>query len=404
MNSKVYEGLVSPPMSIRFPDGFLWGTATAAHQTEGGNWNNDWWAWEHAPDTPCVEPSGDATDHFWRYPGDLDLLAELGFEAYRFSLEWSRIEPEEGEFSTAALDHYSRMLDACLARDLVPVVTFHHFTSPRWVAADGGWTEPRTAERFTRFCERAVARLGDRIGIGCTINEPNVVSLIGWMIGAFPPGHNRDLEGYAKANDVLLDAHRRSYDVLKAGPGDFPLGLTLSMSDWADEDGDEARIDEYRKVHEDFFLEGVRGDDYLGVQAYSRTRVGAEGVLGPEPGIDVLPMGYEYWPNAVAASIRHAAEVAQTPLYVTENGIGTDDDDQRIRYLRDSLTGVARTIDEGYDVRGFFHWSLMDNFEWAFGYMMRFGLLAVDRESQARTVKPSGRWLSQVVTSNELDV
>jgi beta-glucosidase len=390
-------------MSIAFPDGFLWGTATAAHQTEGGNWNNDWWAWEHAPGTPCVEPSGDATDHFWRYPHDLDLLAELGFKAYRFSLEWSRIEPEEGEFSNAALDHYSRMVDACLERELTPVVTYHHFTSPRWVAADGGWTDPRTAERFARFCERAAARLGDRTGIACTINEPNVVSLIGWMVGAFPPGKNRDLDGYAKANEVLAQGHRRAYEAIKAGPGDAPVGLTLSMGDWAAEPGEEHRIDEYRRVHEDFFLEGVRGDDFLGVQAYSRTRVGADGVLGPEPGVETLPMGYEFWPTAVEASIRHAAEVAQVPLYVTENGIGTDDDDQRVRYLRESLAGVLRTIDDGYDVRGFFHWSLMDNFEWAFGYQMRFGLVAVDRTTQERTIKPSARWLSGIVKANALD-
>ncbi len=391
-------------MPIAFPYGFLWGTATAAHQVEGGNWNNDWWAWEHAPGTPCLEPSGDACDHFWRYPEDLDVLTELGFKAYRFSIEWSRIEPEQGEFSNAALDHYSRMLDACLERDLLPVVTFHHFTSPRWVASDGGWTEQRTAEHFARFSEHAVARLGDRIGLACTFNEPNVVSLIGWMVGAFPPGKTRDVEGYAKANEVLADAHRRSYEAIKSGPGEFPVGLTLSMGDWGAEPGEEHRIDEYRRVHEDFYLELARGDDYLGVQAYSRTRIGKEGVIGPEPGVEVLPMGYEYWPTAVEASIRHAAEIAQVPMYVTENGIGTDDDEQRTNYLRDSLAGVARTIDDGHDVRGFFHWSLLDNFEWAFGYQMRFGLVAVDRATQTRTIKPSARWLANVVKTNTLDV
>ena len=144
-------------MATTFPDGFLWGTATAAHQTEGGNWNNDWWAWEHAPNTVVEEPSGDACDHYWRYPQDLDLLVDLGFRAYRFSIEWSRIEPEDGEWSRAQLDHYARVIDACRDRGLLPVVTFHHFTTPRWVADDGGWTSPATADRFARFCERAVA-------------------------------------------------------------------------------------------------------------------------------------------------------------------------------------------------------------------------------------------------------
>ena len=152
---------MSAPMSIRFPDGFLWGTATAAHQTEGGNWNNDWWAWEHAPDTPCVEPSGDATDHFWRYPEDLDLLAELGFKAYRFSLEWSRIEPEEGEFSNAALDHYSRMLDACL--DTRPAPRRH--LPPLHLAPVGGGRR-RVDRPPHRGALRPVLRAGGRPGSG----------------------------------------------------------------------------------------------------------------------------------------------------------------------------------------------------------------------------------------------
>ena len=175
-------------MSRSFPDGFQWGTATAAHQVEGGNWNNDWWAWEHADGTPCVEPSGDACDQYHRYPDDIGLLRALGFGSYRFSLEWSRIEPEEGHFSVAALDHYRRVAAVCLANGIRPVVTFHHFTSPRWVAADGGWTNPAVVDRFTRFCERSVAHLGDLIDRACTINEPDVVAFVTYAIGLFPPG------------------------------------------------------------------------------------------------------------------------------------------------------------------------------------------------------------------------
>ncbi len=385
-----------------FPDGFLWGTATAAHQVEGDNWNNDWWAWEHAPDTVCADPSGDAVDHYWRYPQDLDILVELGFQAYRFSIEWSRIEPEEGEWSRSQLDHYARMLDACIERGLQPVVTFHHFTTPRWAAADGGWTNPVTAERFARFCEHAVDTLGDRIAMACTINEPNIVPLMGWLMGAFPPGRTQDLDGYAKATETLIAAHRRSYDALKAGRGDFPVGLTLSMSDWSAEPGCEDSMKDYRAHHEDVYLETCTGDDFFGVQAYSRTRVDTTGVTGPERGVEVLPMGYEYWPSAAEAAIRRAVEVTGVPVYVTVNGIGTDDDEQRIRFLRDSLAGVARTIDDGLDVRGFFHWSLLDNFEWAFGYRMRFGIVGVDRSTQQRTIKPSALWLSEVVKTNQL--
>ena len=173
---------------IEFPEGFLWGTATAAHQIEGGNVNNDWWAFEHDPDSGCVESSGDACDSFHRWREDVDLVADLGLGAYRFSLEWSRIEPAEGEWSVAALDHYRRICAACLGRGIQPVVTFHHFTTPLWLAARGGWEAPDAPERFARFCERAVAHLGDLIGWGCTLNEPNVVGVMGYTMGAFPPG------------------------------------------------------------------------------------------------------------------------------------------------------------------------------------------------------------------------
>src|SRR5680860_1398560 len=197
--------------TITFPDGFLWGTATAAHQVEGGNWNNDWWEWEHDPGSPTVDVSGDACDHLWRYPADIAVLADLGFGAYRFSLEWSRIEPEEGEFSTAALDHYRRMIAATLDHDLVPVVTFHHFTTPRWATADGGWESPATPERCARFCERATAHLGDVIGMACTINEPNVVAVMGYLLAHFPPGVS-DGARYLRANEPVSYTHLRAHE------------------------------------------------------------------------------------------------------------------------------------------------------------------------------------------------
>jgi beta-glucosidase len=389
-------------MTIDFPPGFVWGTSTAAHQTEGGNWNNDWWEFEHRSDTNCRDVSGDAVDHFHRYPDDIRMLRELGFGAYRFSLEWSRIEPEDNEWSRAALDHYRRMLACCLEHDVMPVVTFHHFTTPRWLASRGGWAEPAIVDHFARFCEHAVDALGDLIAMGCTINEPNVVSVLGYISGEFPPGL-RDFAAFAKVNENMIAAHRKSYDVIKAGPGDFPLGLTLSMSDWWAPDGAEDRLERTRYGHEGQFCEAARGDDYFGVQAYTRVRLDEQGMpTGPEPGIELLDMGYEYWPQGLEISVRYAAETAQVPLYVTENGIGTTDDAQRIRYTTDALEGVGRCLADGLDVRGYFHWSLMDNFEWAQGYLPQFGLVAVDRETQRRTPKPSADWLGRVARENKL--
>jgi beta-glucosidase len=390
-------------MSFSFPNGFVWGTATAAHQVEGGTWNNDWWAFEHTPGSGTVEPAGDACDHFWRYPADIAMLADLGFGAYRFSLEWSRIEPEEGEFSNAALDHYRRMCATTRDLGLLPVVTFHHFTTPRWAAADGGWTDPAIVDRFARYCERAVEHLGDDIGMACTINEPNIVSLMGFLVGAFPPGHH-DLGEYAAANDHLKAAHRRGYEAIKAGRGEFPVGSCVAMGDWWAPDGSEAVLEQTRHMHETQHLEAAAGDDFIGVQAYSRTRLTAEGLPdGPEPGVEVLDMGYEYWPQALEVSIRHASDVTGSPVYVTENGIGTTDDEQRIRYVTDALGGVRRCLDDGIDVRGYFYWSLLDNFEWALGYMPRFGLVGVDRATQQRSVKPSAEWLGTIARANAID-
>jgi beta-glucosidase len=388
---------------MNLPDDFLWGVAGAAHQIEGGNWNSDWWAFEHAPGTPCVEVSGDACDSLHSYPDDIALVRDLGFGAYRFSIEWCRIEPEEGEFSRAALDHYRRMLATCHEQGLAPVVTFHHFTTPRWMAERGGWAVAEVVDRFARFCERSAAHFGDLVAMGCTINEPNVVSLLGYLMERFPPGL-QDFGLYAKANEHLRAAHSRAFEVLKAGPGDYPVGLTLSMSDWWTPAGGEAGLERARSMHEDFFLEAARGNDFIGVQAYTRTRIGLDGLpMDPEPGVPIVEsMGYEYWPQSLEASIRHAIDVTGAPVYVTENGIGIDDDSTRIAFVTESLAGLGRCLDDGLDVRGYFYWSLLDNFEWAEGYRPHFGLVGVDRESFVRTPKPSAVWLGGVARANTL--
>jgi beta-glucosidase len=390
-------------MSTAFPAGFRWGTATAAHQIEGGNWNNDWWQWEHTPGSGCVESSGDGCDSWNRWPEDVALCAELGFDNYRFSLEWSRIEPEEREWSIAAVDHYLRQCDALLEAGIDPVVTFHHFTTPRWLAAKGGWTQPATADAFARYCEFAAGRLAGSVRRVCTINEPSVVSTMGHLAGVFPPGL-RDVQLRRDVNQVLIDAHRKAVSAIRSAAPGVPVGITLSMSDYQAVDGGESKRDQIRRRMEDEFLEGTSGDDFIGVQTYSRTRVGPNGGIGNEDGMTVLPMGYEFYPQSLEATLRRAWEVTkgELPLLVTENGIGTDDDDQRIEYVRQALEGVQRALADGVDVRGYTYWSLLDNFEWAFGYGPRFGLVSVDRTTFARTPKASARWLGGIAKANAL--
>ncbi len=389
-------------MATSFPDGFVWGAATAAHQVEGGNWNNDWWAWENDPANGCAEPSGDACDHYNRYEEDLDLLAGFGFNACRFSIEWSRIQPERNLWSHAEIDHYKRVLEACHARGLTPVVTFHHFTSPRWVAHLGGWEEPDTADRFAEFCGRATEQLGDLIGWACTINEPNIVAIAGYLTGGFPPGR-RDAALRRSVNDIFCDAHIKARGAIKAGPGHFPVGLCLAMQEYVAVEGGEQYRDKIRRNMHDVFLDAAKGDDFIGVQTYSRDRVGPDGVLPPEPGVPVTQMGYEVWPEALENTIRYAYERTDgVPVLVTENGIGIGDDTVRVDYIERALKGVQRCLADGINVLGYTYWSLMDNFEWALGYTPTFGLIEVDRTTFERKPKPSATFLGNIAKANAL--
>ncbi len=392
------------PAPIAFPDGFVWGTATSAHQIEGGNVNSDWWGFEHDPANGCAESSGDACDSWHRWPEDVALVAAMGLSAYRFSIEWCRIEPAEGEFSLAALDHYRRQCAALRGRGIEPVVTFHHFTIPRWLAARGGWEAPDVADAFGRYVERASAHLGDLVGRACTLNEPNVLGVMGYTVGTFPPGVHDDLERHLAVNANAVAAHRRAAEVLRAGPGDFPVGLTLSMAEFQAVGGGDAEVvvQAAEDILERPFLEAAREDDYVGVQAYTRTRMGPLGQLDPEPGVPLTQMGYEVWPHAVEHCVRRAAAVSGVPVLVTESGIATEDDAERIAYLSAALAGVARCLDDGLDVRGYFVWSLLDNFEWNDGFRPLLGLHAVDRRTFERRPKPSAQWFAAVAAANAL--
>jgi beta-glucosidase len=386
-----------------FPPGFSWGTATAAHQIEGGNANNDWWEFEHAPGTICAEPSGDACDSWDRWPEDVELVAGLGLDNYRFSVEWSRVEPAEGEISRAALEHYRRLCGALRQRDIEPVVTFHHFTTPRWLSAQGGWESGVAVERFGRFAEVVAGALGDVMARACTINEPNVVATMGWHAGMFPPGKTDKALARAVAQN-LIAGHRAGVEAIRGAAPGVPVGLTLSMTDYQLIQGGDARLESIRRHSEDVFLDATGGDDYLGVQVYTRQRIGPDGWAGAEPGVPVLDMGYEFYPASLANCLRRAWDYTggSLPLLVTENGIGTTDDAQRIDYVRRALEGVLDVIAEGVDVRGYTYWSLLDNFEWALGYRPRFGLVTVDRSTFARTPKPSAAWLAWVAAANAL--
>jgi beta-glucosidase len=376
-----------------FPGEFLWGTATSAYQIEGDNTNSDWWSYERAHDTRAVEPSGDACDSWHRYDEDLDLVQSLGLNAFRFSIEWARVEPSRGTISTEAIDHYRAVIEGCLSRDIVPVVTLHHFTLPQWVADAGGFESPDIVSWMANYSRVVSQALGDGIGVACTINEPNIVTVFGYLNGLFPP-QVTSWERFVRANETMRECHAAMRDVLKEGPGDFPVGLPLSMQEYEALPGFEHQMESFRAEMEDRYLDAVREDDYVGVQCYTKLLIGADGAV-THPDGETTDMGYLYWPQCVEYTVRRAIDLAGVPVIVTENGIGTADDRQRIRYVGDALEGLRSLLDDGLDVRGYFQWSLLDNFEWALGYRPKFGIVEVDRTTFARTPKPSADWYAR---------
>ena len=377
---------------VHFPDAFSWGASTSAYQIEGGNTNTDWWRFERAEGTTAVEVCGDACDSWHRYEEDLDILASLGLNAFRLSVEWARVEPEQGNFSIEALEHYRAVLTACRERDIVPVVTLHHFTLPLWAADQGGLEHPDIAQWMAAYATQVGAALGDLIGIACTINEPNIVAIMGYLLGNFPP-QVTSWARFVAVNETMRKCHVAVRDALREGPGNFPIGLPLSMQEYEAVPGFEDRLNSFREEMEDKYLLSLGGNDYVGVQCYTKVILGPDGVVN-EPGAELTDMGCLFWPQSVEYTIRRAAELTNAPIIMTENGIGTADDTQRVRYLTEALKGIRTLLDDGVDLRGYFQWSLLDNFEWSLGYRPKFGIVAVDRTTFARTLKPSATWFA----------
>lgn len=393
-----------------FPESFLWGAATAAHQVEGDNHNSDWWRYEHGPLSAARESSGDAIDHLHRYQDDFALLAELGHTAHRLSLEWARIEPAQGEFSRAAIAHYRSVLASLRASGMVSFVTLHHFTLPAWFADEGGWLSVDAISRFERYVRYVMRELGDLMDFTCTINEPQMLAMHGYLEGYFPPGVTNPTL-WKRVGRTLLDAHRAAVRIVRAESTSSP-GLVVQLPVLVPARPDaacEAFAAEMNAEIVDLYLDGLTDDvdagDWLGVQYYRKNWVDpALRTLfaAPPPGTLTTQMGWAVHPDGLRYMLHRAARTG-LPLYVTENGIATEDDEERIDYLESHLSAVRLARDEGVDVRGYIHWSAFDNFEWAEGYGPKFGLIAVDRHNGfTRTPKPSAYALSRVILTGRV--
>jgi beta-glucosidase len=414
-----------------FPAGFAFGAATSAYQVEGGV-ETDWTLWERAGKTKT--PCGRAVDHWNRFEEDFDLLLAAGLHAYRLSVEWARVEPEPGRIDDAALERYRAMLEGLRRRGVKAMVTLHHFTHPTWFHERSPWTAPASVEAFARFVRRVAEALRGTVDWWCTLNEPMLFLLGGFVDGQMPPGQ-KDLGAFARAAANLMRAHVAARAVLRELDPGVPAGIAHNVTAFAPLLA-RSPIDRYvsrsahalhnhavpralcegsLELHMPLLLrrreaiDGGRGSlDFLGLNYYTRVHVGAK--LGP-PWIQIrhldpagrgrTDLGWEWRPESLAALLEEMRRY-EVPLYITENGIADAAGDRRSAFLYDHLQVLARALAAGADLRGYFHWSLMDNFEWLEGMGPRFGLYRVDFQTLARTPTPTVAWLKRVAETGIL--
>jgi beta-glucosidase len=390
-----------------YPPAFLWGTATAAHQIEGNNVGSDYWLLEHLPETNFAEPSADACDSWNRTADDLAAIRELGISAYRFSIEWARIEPEEGCFSLAALDHYRRFCAALNEIGVEPIVTFHHFTSPRWLAAKGGWEDKGTPDRFARYCQRSAAHLKGLFRTACTMNEPNAQVNSYILRGDKPFAGEEAVVAAAKratgsdrfgsyfmgdsytVRDICIEAHGKAVQAIGSAAPGVRTGMTLALQDLQCGEGGEILYEKLFERARRPFYEACSGDDFIGVQSYNRFRTGPTGYHPARPRTLVDQWGHEADPDVLENVLREVWSFCGAPMLVSEHGINSIDDDQRMAHLEQSLFGLRSCLADGLPILAYVHWSLIDNFEWRSGFGPRFGLYEVDRMTFERKAKPS---------------
>jgi beta-glucosidase len=415
-------------MMSGFPNDFLLGAATAAHQVEGNNTNSDYWAMEQVPNSMFKEPSGICVDHYNRYREDIDLLSGAGLNAYRFSIEWARIQPDKDTFDQKEIDHYRDVLNYCREQGVTPIVTMHHFSSPKWLIQEGGWEAEITPDYFARYCEYVVKNLGDLMGYICTINEANMglqiakisarylaaaggagtsegglnneaggmeaimsrMKAAGEAFGMDPRNIQDFLKARTPAGDrLIMEAHEKARDAMKAVCPRLRIGVTFSLHDIQALPGGEQNAEAERNDELHHYLPYLQKDDFIGVQNYTRSVFGPDGAIPPEKDAELTLGNYEFYPEALENVIRWVHEKTPLPILVTENGCATADDRRRVEFLRRALGGVKRRVDDGLPIKGYCCWSLLDNFEWQQGFAITFGLIAVDRATQKRTPKPS---------------
>jgi beta-glucosidase len=403
---------------ISFPATFLFGTATSATQVEGGCDNTDWWMFGRAGrirngDTPTV-----ACDQWNRWAEDLMLEKELGMNALRLSIEWARVEPRPGVFDREALDHYRAVIGGHADAGIRTMVTLHHFSLPLWLSEKHGLLADDLPQRMAQYARETVSALGDVAGEWITINEPNVLAAHAHLLGLWPPAEKSMTAAWV-AHRNLLAAHHAMYRAIHEVRPDAAVGLAhhlrVMLPSRTESLTDRIGTGLLRRVFNDWFASAVckeKTQDFFGMNYYSRDHVRFDRAHPHEmflhreipPGSEVSDLGWEIYPEGLYEVLREWwYRSGRIPMYVTENGIADASDSRRPSFLVRHLARVARAIADGIDVRGYYHWSLLDNFEWAEGYTPRFGLVAVDYASQRRTIRPSGQLYARIAGARAID-
>ena len=435
-----------------FPHNFLWGAATASYQIEGA-WNEDgkgksiWDRFSHTPGKISDKSTGDvACDHYHRYPEDIALMRQLGLKAYRFSVSWPRIFPSGfGRVNLAGLDFYDRLTDALLAANIEPFITLHHWDYPQALYEKGGWTNRDNLGYFADYSAVMAKRLGDRIRRWTTFNEPSVIAWDGYVSGEHAPGEQDPVKARQVTHNLMV-AHGLAVQAIRGVDPKLEVGIVLSQ--WGvepatDDPADIAAAEHAWNARDTIFLHPIftghyhpetvdaigdhlpeikSGDmalisqklDFLGINSYSRSVISAkEGRLEKIPGSEYTEMGWEVCAPAFRRMlVRINNDYRLPPVYITENGAAFNDvvtpdgkihDERRLDYLRQHFIKVRLAMQDGVDIRGYFVWSLLDNFEWGHGFTKRFGIIHVDYKTQKRTVKDSGEWYAEVIRTNQVE-
>jgi beta-glucosidase len=393
---------------LHFPEGFLWGSATSAHQVEGNNINSDWWDWETKVQPEHLR-SGLACDQYNKFEADFDLAASLNQNAHRLSIEWARIEPIEGEFDQSEIEHYIKVLSSLKDKDFKVMLTLWHFTIPQWLAEKGGWENEKAVFYFERFVKRIIPEIKHYVDFWVTLNEPSVYAFMGYLVGVWPP-QKKSKVAALKVTWNLANAHKRVYSLIHNQAFNSKVGIAHN-------------VQSFETFHKHSFLEQMSvavGDiftnhlfyfltkyhhDFLGLNYYFHHRLRAIDSLIPEvmdtseQYRDVSDLGWEVYPEGIFDVLSDLSD-GRIPIYITECGIASTNDDRRTRFLIHYLQEVYRAIFSKIDIRGFFYWSLLDNFEWHQGFDPRFGLIEVDYENQKRHVRPSAYVFAEIAKEN----